>query len=102
MTNVVEFPERDGPPDMRGPDRFGCDVIIDGRLVPNMHMHDKGDEILFVIDGRFQFGFPREWAHHAASMAAEAMAIGAGYPSFRADKKDRPFASIVHKIEFAD
>jgi hypothetical protein len=102
MTNVVEFPERQTPPDMRGPERGGCDVIIGGLLVPRMHMYDKGETIDMILDGRFSYEFPKEWAYLAADFAANAMAIGAGYSFLGAETKDRPFASKVWKIEFAE
>ena len=67
--------------DMTGPKRIGHDVIIDGRRVPNLAMHDRGVEIEFSLDGRYSFTFPRDWAYLAASFASTAMAIGAGHPS---------------------
>lgn len=98
MSDILEFPKREGPPDMRGPVRQGCSVIIDGRLVPNMHMHDMGDEIDLILDGRLSFPFPRELAYQAASFAANAMAIGAGYAYLGSETKDRPFAPECHGI----
>lgn len=92
MTNVVELPRQD-PPDMQGPYRMGCHVVIDGRSIPNLHMHDTGDTVEFILDNRLAFEFPKEWAYLAAAFAANAMAIGAGYPFLGAETKDRPFAS---------
>jgi len=73
--------------DMTGPKRSGHDVIIDGRAVPGLIMRDRGDEIEFVLDGRYSFSFPRGWAYLAASFASTAMAIGAGHPSASAPHK---------------
>lgn len=92
MTDVLKFPEQLGPPDMRGPVRFGSSVIIDGRHIPKIHMHDKGETIELILDERLCYEFPKEWAYHAASFAANAMAIGAGYAFFGAESRDRPFA----------
>lgn len=78
---ILEFPKIDPTSSMKGPEREGCDVLVDGRHVPNMHMRDHGDTIEFVLDGRFSYTFPREWALLAASFAAQAMAIGAGHLS---------------------
>lgn len=81
-----------------GPIRIGFDVIVDGRRIPNMHMHEEGDEILFILDGRLGFAFPRELAGQAASFAANAMAIGAGYASLNCETRGRPFAPKVGMI----
>lgn len=77
---------------MQGPERVGNTVIIDGRAIPKLHMHDNGDEVEFVLDGRLAFGFPREWAYLAATFAANAMAIGSGYSFIGAETRERPFA----------
>ncbi len=76
---IVNFPQRDLIAEMTGPQQTGCSVIIDGRLVPNMVMHDRGDVIEFVLDGRMCWPFPREIAWQAASFAFAAMAVGAGF-----------------------
>lgn len=80
---------------MVGPVSTGAAVIIDGRAIPNLTMHDHGERVSFILDGRFGFEFPREWAHQAAAFAAQAMAIGAGYPWLGAASRDRPFAPQV-------
>lgn len=85
--------------EMKGPPETGYSVVVDGRRVPNLMMRERDDEVEFVLDGRFGYSFPRELALLAASFAAEAMAIGAGYPSFNAESRDHPFAPRVMKIE---
>ncbi len=86
--------------DMTGPQIEGCAVFIDGRKVPNMAMLDRvGGEITFVLDGRMAFSFPREIAVLAASFAASAMAIGAGYGSIAQCDNKPPFAPKVMKID---
>lgn len=79
MDNVTEFPRRDLIAEMTGPKQSGHSIVIDGRVVPNMVMHDRGDVIEFVLDGRMSFDFPRDIAWLAASFAFTAMAIGAGF-----------------------
>jgi hypothetical protein len=96
--DVVDFPTREGPPDMRGPDRSGCGVIIEGRLIPKLHMYDRGDTIEFILDGRFSYEFPKELAWLAGSFAANAMAIGSGYPFLGAESKSQPFAPQCQEI----
>jgi hypothetical protein len=85
MTNIIDFPNApDRIEEMKGPGRGGFDVFIEGRLVPNVHMYDKGETIEFILDGRLCFIFPRDAAVHAMTFAAHAMAIGAGHPSLSA------------------
>lgn len=72
---------------MTGPQRGGSDVIIDGRRIPGLAMYDRGKEIEFILDGRYSFTFPRDWAYLAASFASASMAIGAGHPSASAPHK---------------
>lgn len=81
--NITKLPDRIAQviDDMTGPDQKGSDVIIDGRLVPDLSMRNHGDEIEFILDRRYSFTFPKEWAYLAASFAFHAMAIGAGHPS---------------------
>lgn len=74
-------------------------VIVHGRLVPSLLCIEENGMVRFFLDGRFIFEFPREWAGLAASMAAQAMAIGAGYSHFGAETKDHPFASIVKNLD---
>jgi N-formylglutamate amidohydrolase len=96
MSNVTNFPP---PPDMaeqmKGPTAYGMSVIIDGHRIPNLVMVDRGAEVEFTLDQRFSYSFPREIAYLAAAFAAQAMAIGAGYPFLGAATKDRPFAPKV-------
>lgn len=99
---VVQFPEREGPPDLKGPIRQGCAVIVDGRAIPDMHMHEHGDTVDFILDERLSFEFPKEIAYQAAAFAANAMAIGAGYSFLGAETKDRPFAPQCFGIVLGD
>ena len=85
-------------PDVVGPPASGNAVIVHGRHIPNMTCHDYGDQIEFVLDGRFAYRFPKEWSFLAAAMAAQAMAIGAGFSSMNAETKDRPFAPEICEI----
>ena len=40
IDNVTHLPQRDLIAEMKGPDRLGNDVILEGRLVPKMVMYD--------------------------------------------------------------
>lgn len=64
---------------MRGPDRYGSDVIVDGHVVPNMWIVDKGETVEICFPGPVHFIFPREQAAGACALAAKAMAVGAGH-----------------------
>lgn len=79
MGDVTELPRRDLIAEMTGPQQSGNSVVIDGRLVPNLVMYDRGEMIEFVLDGRMCFDFPKDIAWLAASFAFTAMAIGAGF-----------------------
>jgi hypothetical protein len=77
--NIIDFPikGRDLVKEMTGPINTGCAVLIEGRVIQNLVMYDNGEEISFVLDGRFLFAVPREHAYQPANFAAVAMAIGA-------------------------
>ena len=103
MSEIVDFPQKpevDMIADMKGPDRFGNDIFLDGHIVPNMVMHDKGETVELVLDGRMIYIFPREIAYLAAHFAANAMAIGAGHPCFSAPHKTgKPFATPITRMD---
>lgn len=86
-------------PDIWGPVSTGCEVIWEGRVVPKLLAYDKGEKIDFVLDGRLGFEFPRQIAFQALAFAANAMAVGAGFPCFSADKKIEHFATPCSRIE---
>ena len=93
MSNVTEFPKQaDAIAAMFGPETPGNSLVIDGRLIPGIRVHDRGPQVEFILDGRFSFSFPRDQALQAASFAAAALAIGSGYSHIGATNKDRPFA----------
>lgn len=80
MSNVTDFPKKfDNIDAVKGPERFGNDIIIDGHCVPNMWMVDRGATIELVFEGPVAYVFPREIAAHVASACAKAMAVGAGH-----------------------
>lgn len=104
MDNVTEFPtepKRDLIEEMTGPPTGGNAVILEGRVIPNMMMFDRGHEIEFVLENRLAFGFSREEAYNAAAFAAAAMAIGAGFPHFSGGKHftQREFATQAVKLD---
>lgn len=81
-----------------GPKRAGFDLFVEGRCIPKITICEEGDEVCFVLDGRFGFNFPKDWAGQAAAFAANAMAIGAGYAHLSSESKERPFAPQVMEI----
>lgn len=71
-------------------------VFIDGRKIPNMLVRLHKENVELQLDGRFVYIFPdKPTARLAASLAANAMAIGMGYPCMGATSKDMPFAPEV-------
>jgi hypothetical protein len=100
--NVTRL-HKDPVPDMIGPKPIGNSVIVEGHIIPNMTMIDRGDIVEFVIDNRMGFEFPRECAYTAACFAATAMAIGAGHPHFKyPHKSNQAYASPCVGIEITD
>lgn len=97
MADIIDFKQPE-PPSIIGPRRGGCSVIVDDKVIPRMSCFERGDEVEIVIDDRLSFQFPKEWAYLAAAMAAQAMAVGAGYPSLLAPTRDRPFAPTVVQL----
>lgn len=94
MTNVVQIPPRENPPELLvGPFEF-WKVQVDGRIIPRLTGFHDGDKIGLVVDGRFSGSFPWEYAHQAAWLIAQAMAIAEGYPHLGAPNKEQPFAPI--------
>ena len=96
--NIINLHER---PDMRGPDRRGNSVIIENRLIPHIHMHDRGETITFVLDNRFEIDVPRGLAHNVGWFVSNAMAVASGYPFLGAESKERPFAPQCHAIDLS-
>lgn len=93
--NVTQFPK---PPEkpvefLIGPfEEFR--VIVDGRAIPKLTGHREADgRVWLTVDHRLTAYFSSdEDAYQAAVLAANAMAIGAGYSHAGAESKDMPFA----------
>jgi hypothetical protein len=90
---IVEFPRETPPPLLVGPFKEWR-VIVQGRVIPKLTGYKYEDgRVSLTLDHRIGADFPNEEiASQAAWMIANAMAIGAGYPSMMADSKDAPFA----------
>jgi hypothetical protein len=101
MSNVVDLPPRKVA-DFIGPPVSGNTVIIDGRRIPRMVCYERGEEVEFVLDGRFGYTFPKEWAYLAAAFAAQALAVGAGFSHLGSDGTPQPFAPQVMYIGTGD
>ena len=91
--NVTKLPRHDLIAEMTGCENHGNEVVIQGRIVPNLVMYDRGDEIEFVLDHRVAFGFPKAQAWDAAAFALAAMAVGAGCDPLNFEKS--PFSKCV-------
>lgn len=86
------------PSSLFGPPVTGHRCVVDGRVIPRLIVHQRGDKVEFVIDGRFSCIVPDECAHPVAYAIANALAIGEGYPSASAEDKSRPFAPQLMKL----
>lgn len=83
---VVEFGARLG----------GHTTIVDGREIPKLTVHERGDDkITILLDRRFGIDVPRELSGCICWMIAQAMAVGGGYSHLGAETKDKPFAPRV-------
>jgi hypothetical protein len=75
-------------------------VIVDGRTIPGLTGFRDAEGIWLVVDERFGGGpFTEESARQAASLIAQALAIGAGYSHIGAESKDRPFAPLTFALD---
>ena len=73
--SVMPVPFSDGFPVARVPS--GREVRIDGVVVPHLQAFDQGEMIEFVLDERFSYPVPREWAGIFASAIAQALNLEA-------------------------
>ena len=97
-SNVVQFPPAEGPPEFIVGPFTENRVVLEGKRIPKMTAFHEGDQTFLVLDNRLSVGVPKELAYQVAWFAAHAMAIGAGYASFLADEKFRPFASNMTRL----
>lgn len=100
MNDVLQFPEKkDGPPDfIIGPFEENR-VVLEGKLIPKLTAQREGDNISLCLDNRLSIAVPKEAAYDVAWLVANAMAIGAGYPCFTADRKTEAFAPGCSEIK---
>src|ERR1700749_2961178 len=99
--NVIDFPNAEAP-DIWGPEVRGHKLLLEGRAIPNIRILKSPRGVEAILDGRFSYEFPDEWAYLALHFAANAMAIGAGYPFLGADTKDQPFAPRCMEIDMGN
>ncbi len=83
----------------RGTRSLAHSVFVEGRSIPRLTMIDRADFVDLILDGRLCYEIPKELWQVVAAAMANALAIGAGYPSANAETKDRPFAARVAEIE---
>ena len=92
MTDVLEFPKPDGPPEFIIGPFEEYRVVIEGRLIPKLTAFREGDDICLVLDNRLSISVPKSRAYDIAWLVANALAIGAGYACITSDEKIKPFA----------
>jgi hypothetical protein len=73
-------------------------VIIEGRQIPGLTAMADGDEVLIILDGRLSISVPERLGRQVAWLAANALAIGAGYSHLGAEQKGYPFAPLASGI----
>lgn len=100
--NIVTLPEKKKLEWIVGPFEEWR-VVIDGRMIPKLTAYRQTDgRVTLSLDHRFIIDLPDEGlAYQVAAFAANAMAIGKGYPWSGAESKQQPFAPQAHAIEKA-
>lgn len=101
--NVTPFPAKPLTLQFIGP-FHEWRVSFDGRMIPLLSGKQTPDgRVHLCLDHRFGAEFStHEDAHQAVYLIANAMAIGAGYPSMYAETKDRPFAPQGFGIDIVE
>lgn len=98
MDNVTKFPTPTEKPIefLIGPFEEWR-VKVDGRSIPKLTgSRDADGKVWLTVDHRITAYFSSdEDAYQAAVLAANAMAIGAGYSHAGAENKDKPFAPLM-------
>lgn len=105
MADIVDFPPQHETPSLVGPPLRGNRVVVDGRIIPSLTCHQTTASVEFILDGRFSLEVPNgsdPSASQIAWMLANALAIGAGYPSLGAEAKGGPFARQMWVIDKPD
>lgn len=76
-------------------------IKVDDRMVPKIWGRKVNEtEYELLLDDRFIYSFSSfQDCKMAATISANAMAIGEGYPWMGASKKERPFAPDVCVVE---
>lgn len=67
--------------------RDSHDVLVDGRRVPYLTLHQEGDVWWLTLDNRFGISGTDAEVRKWARFLADAMAIAAGYSSFGTDQR---------------
>ena len=75
-------------------------VVIEGKMVPHLTGYAYSDGVIgLTLDNRMGYEFPSaDDAYTAARAIADAMAIGAGFPSFVAADK-WPYGSSMTQLD---
>jgi hypothetical protein len=94
MSNVVELPPAQKPPELLVGPFQEWRVQVEGRIIPRLTGFHDGDKIALVLDGRWSASFPKEDAYQVAWLLANALAVGEGYSHLGAENKDNPFAPM--------
>lgn len=97
MSNVLSFPTATTESLLVGPFEEYA-VRVEGRSIPGLSGRERDGETDLIIDSRFCITVPNDLATVVAWGLAQALAVGAGYPSLSATSKDRPFAPLMGEL----
>jgi hypothetical protein len=71
-------------------------VVVEGRKIPGLTGYRLPDgDLCLIVDERFSVEVPDALGYQIAWIVAQALAVGAGYPSLSAEKRESPFATQV-------
>lgn len=99
MDDVLQFPGQSSDGVELLPAEIGLPVKVEGRAVPNLRAVIMGENVEFILDGRYSYTVPKSLSKIVAAAMANSMAIGAGYASVSADAPMQGFAPEVFEIE---
>lgn len=85
--------------DIKGAERHGYSVVIDGLVIPKLHMIERGKNIELILDGRFSYLISKELSYLFAKAMATSLAIGADFPSISHGKKEIYGSIVIERKE---
>jgi hypothetical protein len=80
------------------PKPLGTPAVVDGRVIRQLMVSQKGNRVHLQLDGRLGIDIPSELAVDVCWLIANALAIGAGYSHVGAESRAQPFAPVCVQL----